>query len=234
MKQVWKKFYNRIDARNTRERALIFISTIALAGVLLDTFLLAPTLTERKRIIQQTLTDQAEIGNMTAQMMALARSKGADPDVALRARLAEFEGRMSELQRQVDAQSTELVSPEKMAAVLEKILASSPMLQLVEVKVLPRSTVSLEKSAAAPAANQPQEAKREPAQEKTSNEIYRHGVEVTMRGEYLDLVAYLMQIESQPVRMFWDKVDLSVTQYPMVTMRVLVYTISLEKVWITV
>ena len=55
-----------------------------------------------------------------------------------------------------------------------------------------------------------------------------------MRGSYLDLLAYLKQIESLPVRMFWDKLSLSVTTYPMVTMRLVVYTISLEKVWLTV
>ena len=47
-------------------------------------------------------------------------------------------------------------------------------------------------------------------------------------------MAYLKQIESQPVRILWDKVNLSVGDYPTVTMRVVVYTISMEKAWITV
>ena len=34
--------------------------------------------------------------------------------------------------------------------------------------------------------------------------------------------------------MFWDKVSLSVSGYPVVTMRVVVYTISMEKAWLTV
>ena len=55
-----------------------------------------------------------------------------------------------------------------------------------------------------------------------------------MRGAYLDLLAYLKEIESLPVRMFWDSVSLSAAAYPAVTMRLVVYTISLEKVWLTV
>jgi len=94
---------------------------------------------------------------------------------------------------------------------------------------LPRVSISIEKEA-----TPGREPKAAAAEEKNPNEIYRHGVEVTMRGSYLDLLAYLMQIESLPVRMFWDRVNLSVTTYPTVTMRLVVYTISLDKVWLTV
>ena len=205
-----------------------------MSSLLLDALLLEPAAAERKRVRQETLADQAEIGKMTAQMKALLSAAAADPDVALRARLAELEGRLSQLQQQVDAQSTGLVSPENMAAVLAKLLASSPRLQFVEVKVLPRSGYSLEKPESAPPASAAKDATPAPAPEQKSNQVYRHGVEVTMRGNYLDLVAYLREIESQPVRMYWDKVSLSVTEYPTVTMRFMVYTISLEKVWLTV
>ena len=232
MMRYWKTFDSWIDARNTRERALMFFSAIAVAAVLLDAVLVEPTLAERKRILLATQANQAEIGKLAAQAQALVRARAVDPDAALKTRLAELQGRISQLQGQLDAQGAELVSPEKMAAVLEKILASSPRLQFVEVKVLPRTTVSLGEEPAKPQAAQPKDAKPDPAH--APNEIYRHGVEVTMRGNYLDLVAYLKTIESQPVRMFWDKVNLSVTEYPTITMRVLVYTISLEKVWLTV
>ena len=176
------------------------------------------------------------MGRTSAQLQTLAREKTADPDAPLKTRLAELGERQAQLQRQIDAQSAELVPPEKMPAVLEKILANNPRLQLIEVKTLPRVSISLENETRCPGtpAGQGREPKTPAADEKRPNEIYRHGVEVTMRGSYLDLLAYLMQIESLPVRMFWDKVSLSVTSYPNVTMRLVVYTISLEKVWLTV
>lgn len=234
MMRYWRQFESLMDARNIRERILIFGATIALAAVLLDTLLVEPVIAERKRIAQATSSDQAEIRKMVEQVQVLGRAKGADPDLALRAKLTELQGKLAEVQREADAQSAELVPPEKMAAVLEKILAGSARLQFVEVKTLPRAPISLGREPAKADAGKAGEPKRESGEAKAAAEIYRHGVEITMRGGYLDLVSYLAAIESQPVRMFWDKVNLSAGEYPTITLKVMVYTISLEKVWLTV
>lgn len=229
MNRYWKRFASLIDARTIRERVLILVTASVVVFMLIQSLLLGPVLTERRRLVQETRNDQAETGKMSAQVQTLNRAKTADPDVALKTKLAELGARQAQLQRQIDAQSAELVPPQKMPAVLEKILANNPRLQLIEVKTLPRVSISIEKEAVPG-----REPKAAAADEKNPNEIYRHGVEVTMRGSYLDLLAYLMQIESLPVRMFWDKLSLSVTTYPAVTMRLVVYTISLDKVWLTV
>lgn len=231
MRALWRKFASSIDERNTRERILIFGASVVVVYVLIDSLFVAPVLAQRKRLVLETQNDQAEIVKMVAQVQTLVRDKAADPDAAIKARLSELTARQAELQRQIDAQSAELVPPEKMPAVLEKILANNPRVRLIEVKTLPRSSISLEKEAA-PVQGQARTAK--PAEEKKPAEIYRHGVEVTMRGSYLDLLAYLKEIESLPVRMFWDKLQMSVTAYPTVTLRLVVYTISLEKTWLTV
>lgn len=233
MKAYWKRFASMIDERATRERVLILLTVSVVVAALLQSLLLGPVLAERKRLVPEIQNDQSEAAKMAAQVQTLVRDKAADPDAALKSRLAELAARQTALQRQIDAQSAELVPPEKMPAVLEKILANNPRLQLMEVKTLPRTSILVEKEAA-PARGQAPQAKPNASDEKKLAEIYRHGVEVTLRGSYLDLLAYLKEIESLPVRMFWDKVKLSATAYPSVTMRFVVYTISLEKVWLTV
>lgn len=234
MNEYWKKFASVIDERSTRERVLILVTSSLVALVLLHALLLAPVGAERKRVVRETQNDQAQMGKMAAQVQTLARDKATDPDAAAKTRLAELEVRQAELQRQIDAQSADLVPPERIRAVLDKILANNPRLQLIEMKTLPRVSVSVEKeTAAGEKGGQARVSKTASADEKKAAEIYRHGVEVTMRGSYLDLLAYLKEIESLQVRMFWDKVNLSVTIYPAVTMRLVVYTISLDKVWLT-
>lgn len=238
MKALWKKFADAIDGRNTRERVLILAASSAVVFMLMDALLLGPVLAERKRIVQETLNDQVETGKTSAQVQTLIREKGTDPDVALKSKLADLAARQAALQRQIDAQSAELVPAERMSAVLEKMLANNPRLQLIEVKTLPRVVISMEKEPAPPRqggqGGQARDARPSRAEEKNSSEMYRHGVEVSMRGGYLDLLAYIQAIESLPVRMFWDRVSLSAGAYPTVTMRLVVYTISLEKIWLTV
>ena len=235
MKEYWRKFASIIDQRSTRERVLILVTSSLVVLVLLQALLLAPNGAARKRIVQETRNDQAEMGKTAAQVHSLVRDKTTDPDAAMKARLAELELRQAALQRQIDAQSAELVPPERIRAVLDKILANNPRLQLIEMKTLPRVSISVDKEAATgDKGAQARDSKPAPADERKAAEIYRHGVEVTTRGSYLDLLAYLRAIESLQVRMFWDRVNLSVTAYPTVTMRLVVYTISLDKIWLTV
>ena len=232
MKDIWKKFAALIDARNTRERALLFATTIVVTAMLMESLLLAPVSAQRTRIIQETQGDQAEIVKLAAEVQALVRDRGGDPDASLKARLAELQSRQTALQRQIEAQSAELVAPERMTAVLERILANNPDVQLIEVKSLPRTSVNISREPVKP--GPAGEAKPAAPEARKQAEIYRHGVQVTLRGSYLNLLAYLKEIESLPLRMFWEQMSLTVGAYPAVTLRVVVYTISLDKVWLTV
>lgn len=234
MKAYWSRFASAIDERATRERVLILLTACVAVAALLQSLLLDPVLTERKRIVLETQSDQTEIAKMSAQVQTLVRDKAADPDVLLKTRLSELESRQAQLQRQIDAQSADLVPPEKMSALLEQLLANRPRLQIIEIKTLPRSSINISSEPAKPEPRQAGDSKRESADEKTPDLMYRYGIEVTMRGTYLDFLAYLKEIESLPVRMFWDRLNLSAKDFPNVTMRFTVYTISLERIWLTV
>ena len=234
MKDAWNKFAALIDARNTRERALLFLTTIVVTALLLDSLLVAPLSAREKRLGKSALNDQAEIVKLSAQLQSIARAKAGDPEKDLKARLAGLQSRQAGLQRQIEAQSAELVAPEKMDAVLEKILANNPSIQLINVETLPRTSVNISKEPAKPGTAPDAAAKPAPAQAQKPAEIYRHGVQVTMRGNYLDLLGYLKEIEALPLRMFWDHLSITVGAYPSVTLRAVVYTISLDKVWLKV
>ena len=56
--------------------------------------------------------------------------------------------------------------------------------------------------------------------------IYRYGVELELRGSYLDLLAYLKSLEDSGNALFWSNVNLSAGQYPDSRLRVTVYMLS--------
>jgi MSHA biogenesis protein MshJ len=59
-------------------------------------------------------------------------------------------------------------------------------------------------------------------------------VEITVKGSYLDLLNYVGELEKLPLRMYWTKIDVAVDVYPEVTMKLAVYTLSLDKNWMVV
>jgi MSHA biogenesis protein MshJ len=61
--------------------------------------------------------------------------------------------------------------------------------------------------------------------------LYRHGVEVTVRGNYLDMVDYMSALEAMPTRLFWGQAQLDVEEYPASRMTLTLYTLSLDRNW---
>ncbi|MCG2584557.1 type II secretion system protein M [Massilia sp. TS11] len=61
--------------------------------------------------------------------------------------------------------------------------------------------------------------------------LFRHAVEVTLEGNYLDLVAYMQALESMPTQLFWGRAKLDVIEYPNARLNLVVYTLSLDEKW---
>jgi MSHA biogenesis protein MshJ len=68
----------------------------------------------------------------------------------------------------------------------------------------------------------------------TQKQIYKHGVRITVRGSYLDLLSYAAALEKLPEQMFWGEAKLSVEKYPDSLFTLTLYTLSLDKTWLKV
>jgi MSHA biogenesis protein MshJ len=80
----------------------------------------------------------------------------------------------------------------------------------------------------APAAVAPAAAKAAP---KPPELLYRHGVELTVQGRYLDMVDYMSALEAMPTQLFWGKARLEVAEFPNARLTLTLYTMSLDKKW---
>jgi len=61
----------------------------------------------------------------------------------------------------------------------------------------------------------------------------RHGFELTVGGNYADLYSYLRYLERMP-RIYWGMADYNVREYPNAVLKLTVYTLSLDRIWIQV
>ena len=204
---------------------------LILAYALIDAVLITPAGARSKAVLEQLAQRRNEIAVAQAQLQV--RSSAADPDAANRARLAELRKQIVSFETQAKEQSAQLISAERMRSVLQEMIASRPGLELVELRNLPESTLSVAGDAQKGAAKQSPSADK-PTQPGEAGVIYKHGVELTVRGRYLDLLAYLKEIEALPVRLYWYKLEMKVVEHPTVSMHMTIYTISLDKAWIQV
>jgi MSHA biogenesis protein MshJ len=230
MKQQWLKLAARIDALSQRERIMSFVATAAALAFIAHFGAIGPLLRKQELLRSQVVQQQNNIAGVNEQIAQKLQEAAADPDAPVRARLAAVREESGRLTEGLRAMQQGLVAPERMAPLLETILRANGRLKMVSVRTLPvepLSGIGAKQNAADPAAAAAGAVKTAGKREL----LFRHGVELTVRGSYLDMVDYMTALESLPTQLFWGKAQLEVEEYPSVRLTLTLYTLSLDEKW---
>ena len=240
MKQQWTKLAARIDALSLRERIMVFAACAAAIVFLTHFLALGPQLRKQDVLNAQISQQNNNIEGIDNEIRARVEAAQTDPDAAVRARLASVRKETEALSVQLRAMQNGLVAPERMAPLLDSILRANGRLTLVSVRTLPAESV-LEAGlraagtaggagpVAAPSAAPP--AAPANATPGTAELLYRHGVEITVRGNYLDMIAYMNALEGLPTQLFWGRAQLDAETWPASRLTLTLYTLSLDRKW---
>lgn len=226
MKQYWERHAALLNARNSRERALIFVMVLVVVWALLSALLLDPLLAKKKRLTLEVNQQQTQVQKLRVQIEDTLSAGRVDPDAATRVRLAALNQKLEQSRAALQSVQQSLVPADKMARLLEDVLKQNRNLKLVSVKTLPVSGVLEMPADAAPSKSE----EKSPA----GPAIYKHGVEITVSGSYAELTQYLDTMEKLPWRMIWGKAEMRVEEYPLVTLTITLYTLSMDKTWLSV
>jgi MSHA biogenesis protein MshJ len=191
-------------------------------------FFIEPAIKQFRQMRQQHQQESNDLTLAQAQVTVL-KAKLQNPDAELRAQLEALRGQTRQVDDQFKALQGSLVPAQEMSQWLSGLMQAQRGLQLVGLRSLPVSSVSelvnARKAAAAGASA--------PAADTAAQEawLYRHGVEVTLRGNYQELLAYLQTLERMPRRVYWGELKINAQDSPAVVMTLTVYTLSVEKTW---
>jgi MSHA biogenesis protein MshJ len=235
MKRYWERARTAIDDMSLRERAMIFVAAAFVVIALMNVLLLDPLLARQKMLSAQVGQQQEKMKELQAQMQNLLQARRDDEHSPLRDRLAQLKLQLQEQDSYLQSRRDRLIQPNKMADLLRQVLNKNGGLQLVELKTLPVSLL-IEKPQADGIAAQPTAANAPDGQKQpgSQKQIFKHGVSITVRGGYLDLLRYVTALEKMPAQMFWGEANLSVEKYPDAVFTLTVYTLSLDKTWLAV
>jgi MSHA biogenesis protein MshJ len=115
-----------------------------------------------------------------------------------------------------------------MAGLLDQLLRRNKRLELVSLRSLPPELLVKEEQA-----GKKEGAGKEPSQPQAGM-LYRQGMELTLGGSYLDMLDYVVQLEQLPWKMYWERLELKVEEYPRAILRLQVYTLSMDKAWLSI
>ena len=233
MKRLWQRYVENMDGASLRQRVMIFaVSATVLIG-LLNALLIEPQLAKQRRQSGEVAARQGEMRTMQEKLQALALARQADPDREIRRQLDALKLRVSETDAKLVEEQRKFAPPEQVGALLGEMLSRNRKLQLVDLRTLPVASFA-GNAAEADKAPPQKPAAAKPAAPAGGGQIFRHGVEISVSGGYLDLLAYLKDLEKLPNQLYWGRLDLSASAYPQVTLKLSVYTLSLNLAWLVV
>lgn len=226
MAGYWEKLSDKIDGLSLRERVLIFAALAFMLVSLINVLFLEPLVTRQKQMATQVVQQQEKIKEIRGKIQALLEARHSDRSSPLRGRLAQLRQQLAAGEAYIKSRGDRLIPSDRMASVLEQILNRDGQLQLVSLKTLPVALLEQHGQN-----NKKQQSKMPSTLDKP---VYQHGVQITVRGSYPELLGYLDQLEHLKVRMFWGQAKLGVEHYPEAELTLTLYTLSLDKTWLAV
>ena len=225
MSELWQRYAGRFDALTLRERAMVFAAAMVAVLALAYTILIEPEVLKQKRTTTAILQKHSEMRAFEAQVTRMLASRAQDPDLAERERLAELRAELARLDASIGAEERKFTQPAQMRGVVEGLLAGNRNVALLQMKSFTtrRNVEPAEKKAV-----------QKPTDKQAERLIYRHGLELTVSGSYLDLLAYVRQLEKLPTQLYWGALELDAAAYPNVSLKMTLYTLSLDRAWLSV
>jgi len=239
LKQSWLLISSKFEALNKRERWMVTCALLVVAYALINMALLSPVLARQKTLTNEIETDQSQIQALNLQITEFAKQNVVDPDAQNKQRIAELESHLQLLETKLSSLQSTLIAPDKMPELLRTLLKKNGALKLIELKTLPTTGLT-DKSAkdtdtvATIYSSTMQDAAHIEKPSKQDLPLFKHGVEITIEGRYLDLLAYVADLEKMPWHVLWSKADLNTKNYPYSQLKLTVYTISLDQTWLSI
>ena len=214
MKHKLAQLGQQFDALSRRERVLIATAVLAVLGML--SYLPLESIWKTHTSISQQLKVLEQENSISAQQIDLYQQRLAlDPNLDYQQRLAIVEQQNQDLDSQLDEQMVAMVPADYMPELLSNLLGQVQGIKLVKfMSIAPVPLLAV-------------------GEDKKLN-LYSHGIRLSLEGDYFSVLRFVEAVEAMPDKLYWKRLDYNVTQYPLAAIEIELYTLSINKDFISV
>ncbi|MDO6639850.1 MSHA biogenesis protein MshJ [Shewanella sp. 5_MG-2023] len=214
MKQTWQKLATQFNELSQRERVLIALASIIVVAMLLY-FPVETIWKERLKLSHQVTQIESE-NDISEQQIALYQQRLAmDPNSDYRNRLTMIEQQNQQMDANLESQMISMVPANYMPTVLTTLLGNINDVKLVSFSsIAPQPLIEVG--------------------EEDKMNLYSHGIRLTLEGRYFAILKFIQSIEAMPDKLYWKRLDYHVEQHPNATVEIELYTLSINKEFISV
>jgi len=203
---------DRFNGLSDREKIIVICTLLIAIWGAWDKLVYLPFSTEQKKLATELSNIEMQLSAQQQAAQQIEALGKIDPNQAKKNTLSNIKIELTKLRKQLDIGEKRFVPANLMAQVLHDLLKKNHGLQLINLETLPVS----------------------PFTESSSQKswVYRHGLSITLSGNYFNTLNYLKSLESLPWRFNWDSIDYKVKEYPVAETTLKVYTLSFEENWL--
>lgn len=232
--QKWFELCERFDALVVRERLLLFGSCLAGLYLIFDTLFILPASNDVARLSKEISAMQSKIDQIASEKQVFDKVAQRDPDANLKRERLKLQGRLLQLEGQLDDLSLRLVPSDRFPEILQSVSEQAESVKLKSLKTLQPEAIDLGgktvrlKSMARVAKDyvngSPEDGVALPAEK-----VYRHSIRIRLHADYFDTVDFLRSLEDLKWRFYWEGLDYRVLNYPLAEIDIELYTLSTEE-----
>jgi len=203
---------NRFNATSSREKLTLLLTAIAIIWGAWDALVYQPLAHQKNELSTELSNLKIELSAQEMAAMQIEANGKIDPNIANQKKLVAINQQLNTLKQQLDIGHKRFVSAQSMAQVLQEMLQKNKRLTLINLETLPVTDLS--------------------TLEQKKSWVFRHGLAITIQGNFFDTLNYLQSLESLTWRFNWDNIDYQVKDFPTAETTFQVYTLSFEENWL--
>ena len=214
MKRIFNHVGQQFEVLSRRERVLIGIALLALVSII--GFMPLESLWKKQTSISQQLKALEQENQISVQQIELYQQRlTMDPNQDYQQRLVLLQQQNQEIDMQLNEQMVDMVPADYMPELLGNLLGQVQGIKLIKfTSIAPVPLLAV-------------------GDEKKLN-LYSHGIRMSLEGDYFSVMRFVEAVEAMPDKLYWKRLDYKVAEYPKGMIDIEVYTLSLNKDFISV
>ena len=205
--------FERFDAATTREKLMFFATLIVIIYSAWDHLFLQSLLAERKQLTADLSNLHIELSAQKIAATQIESTGKIDPNIVDKKKLVAITAELKKLKQGLNIGDKKFVSADLMVVALQDMLKQNAKLSLISLDTL-KVTEFTE------------------LEEQQKSWIFRHGLSITVRGDYFATLNYLQALEALDWRFSWDSITYKVIEYPIAETTLQIYILSFEENWL--
>ena len=207
MKLSWSKSQKAINHLHLRERRLLAITSVSVLLMLFLFIAWLPLLESLEGIVKAHQQAQSKISGAKQAIVALEQRAKTDVNAPYRQQIESLRDQIDDQETTIDSLTSALINPKNMTQVFSGLLQENH-LTIEQVQNEDAVTVSIN------------------GDEEENNLLYKHSLSLEMRGQFLNTLKYIQELEKQEWQLYCDELEFTTLSYPHGRLDIKVHTLS--------